>query len=87
VAGASLIMNILTKSPILVWAGGALLGWVSGTMIAEEPAVTTMLAGVPRVDIALGTVCALFVVVVAWAMKRRAPAGRQADAADKEASP
>jgi hypothetical protein len=56
-------------------------------MIAEEPAVTTMLAGVPRVDIALGTVCALFVVVVAWVMKRRAPAGRQADAADKEASP
>jgi YjbE family integral membrane protein len=87
VAGASLIMNILTKFPILVWAGGALLGWVSGTMIAEEPAVTTMLAGVPRVDIALGTVCALFVVVVAWAMKRRARAGRQADAADKEASP
>jgi predicted tellurium resistance membrane protein TerC len=81
-------MNILTKFPILVWAGGALLGWVSGTMIAEEPAVTTMLAGVPRVDIALGTVCALFVVVVAWAMKRRShDAVAASNSTDKDTLP
>jgi YjbE family integral membrane protein len=71
VAGASLIMNILAKFPILIWAGGALLGWVSGTMIAEEPDVEAALASVPQGDVVLGSACALLVLAVAWAMKKR----------------
>jgi YjbE family integral membrane protein len=30
VAGAALIMALLTRLPILVWAGAALLGWIAG---------------------------------------------------------
>jgi YjbE family integral membrane protein len=39
VAGAALIMALLTKLPILVWAGAALLGWIAGDVIATDPAV------------------------------------------------
>jgi YjbE family integral membrane protein len=39
VAGATLIMALLTRWPILVWAGAALLGWVAGELIATEPAL------------------------------------------------
>jgi YjbE family integral membrane protein len=39
VAGAALIMALLTRMPILVWAGAALLGWIAGEVIATDPAV------------------------------------------------
>jgi len=39
VAGAALIMALLNRLPILVWAGAALLGWIAGQVIATDPAV------------------------------------------------
>jgi YjbE family integral membrane protein len=39
VAGAALIMALLTKLPVLVWAGAALLGWIAGEVIATDPGV------------------------------------------------
>src|SRR5713101_9389057 len=33
VAGAALIMALLNRLPILVWAGAALLGWIAGDVI------------------------------------------------------
>lgn len=43
VAGAALIMAVLTRLPILVWAGAALLGWIAGGVIATDPAVQPLL--------------------------------------------
>jgi YjbE family integral membrane protein len=40
IAGAALIMALLDRFPILVWAGAALLGWVAGEVIATDPAVS-----------------------------------------------
>ncbi|TCR61160.1 TerC family protein [Bosea sp. BK604] len=37
VVGASLITSLLTRFPILVWAGAALLGWVAGEMFDSDP--------------------------------------------------
>jgi YjbE family integral membrane protein len=37
VAGATLIMLILARLPILVWAGAGLLGWIAGDTIATDP--------------------------------------------------
>jgi YjbE family integral membrane protein len=39
VAGAALIMALLTRLPVLVWAGAALLGWIAGEVIATDPVV------------------------------------------------
>jgi len=39
VAGASLTMLLLTRLPILAWAGAALLGWIGGDMVAADPIV------------------------------------------------
>jgi YjbE family integral membrane protein len=39
VAGAALIMALLSRLPILVWAGAALLGWIAGDVIATDPAI------------------------------------------------
>jgi YjbE family integral membrane protein len=43
VAGAALIMALLTKLPILVWAGAGLLGWVAGEVMATDPVVVPLL--------------------------------------------
>jgi YjbE family integral membrane protein len=43
VAGAALIMALLSKLPILVWAGAALLGWISGEVIATDPGISPKL--------------------------------------------
>jgi len=46
VAGAALIMMLLRRVPILVWAGAALLGWVAGEVIATDPAVSDRMSAV-----------------------------------------
>lgn len=37
VVGAQLIMSLLSRFPILIWAGAALLGWVAGEMLMGDP--------------------------------------------------
>src|SRR5271166_5524305 len=44
VAGAALIMSLLERYPIFVWAGAALLGWIVGEVIVTDPAVEPSLA-------------------------------------------
>jgi predicted tellurium resistance membrane protein TerC len=39
VAGSALIMALLDRFPILVWAGAALLGWIVGEVIATDPVI------------------------------------------------
>ena len=39
VAGAAVIMALLDRFPILVWAGAALLGWIVGEVIATDPVI------------------------------------------------
>ena len=39
IAGAALIMALISVLPILIWAGSALLGWIAGDVIATDPAV------------------------------------------------
>ncbi len=43
VAGARVVMALLSRYPFLVWAGGALLGWIAGQVIATDPIVKSLL--------------------------------------------
>ena len=73
VAGAAILMALLQRFPVLVWAGGALLGWVAGDVMATDPA----LAGWFSADVLHGLhawggrVGALIVVGAGYAMVRR----------------
>lgn len=37
VFGAGLVMQAIDRFPLIAWAGAALLGWVAGGMMAEDP--------------------------------------------------
>jgi len=43
VAGAAIIMALLTRLPILVWAGAGLLGWIAGEVMATDPVIVPLL--------------------------------------------
>jgi YjbE family integral membrane protein len=43
VAGATLIMALLTRYPILVWAGAGLLGWIAGELLVSDHVVLAQL--------------------------------------------
>ncbi|MCW2275663.1 YjbE family putative metal transport protein [Rhodoblastus acidophilus] len=45
VGGASLISGLIQRFPALIWFGGALLGWISGEMIASDPLVIGLTQG------------------------------------------
>lgn len=73
VAGAALIMTLLDRFPLLVWAGAALLGWIAGEVIATDPAVLAYIpAGlVHQVEYAAATVGAAFVLLAGWIWRRK----------------
>jgi YjbE family integral membrane protein len=68
IAGAALIMVVLDRLPILLWAGAALLGWIAGDVIATDPAVFGYVAAASgqifarQVEIAASGAGALLVV-------------------------
>lgn len=78
VFGATMVMWLLTRFPILVWAGAALLGWIAGEMIVQDQGVLPIAQQIAdalhvsvhtleKIDAAIG---AIFVVVVGWLIKR-----------------
>jgi YjbE family integral membrane protein len=82
VAGAALLMALLDRFPVLVWAGAALLGWIAGEIMIEDPAVVGWLgeAVVHRFVYWAAAAGALFVVAVGYAIVRsRRPAEEVTD--------
>src|SRR5262245_10462870 len=49
IAGSALFLAILERFPVVVWGGGALLGWIAGGLLPEDPAVAPYLAGTTEI--------------------------------------
>src|SRR4029077_2692549 len=45
VAGSAILMALLERYRVLVWGGGALLGWVAGDIMATDPAFAGPVSG------------------------------------------
>jgi len=73
VAGSALLMALLERFRVLVWAGGALLGWVAGDIMATDPVLTNVFG--PATLRALhdwgGPVGGLIVIGVGYGIVRR----------------
>jgi len=39
IAGSAILMALLERYQILIWAGGALLGWIAGDILSTDPAL------------------------------------------------
>jgi YjbE family integral membrane protein len=73
VAGASLIMKMLEKFPILIWAGAALLGWLAGDMALNDPVVKQFIGGdlAHKLEMPAAIIGAIFVVATAFLIRKR----------------
>src|ERR1700746_1649327 len=82
VAGAALIMSLLDRFPILVWAGAALLGWIVGEVIATDPAIYDHLVarfgqgGAHYIELFSALIGAILVLLVGGYWRRNKLAGR-----------
>jgi YjbE family integral membrane protein len=73
IGGAALIMALLTRLPILIWAGAALLGWIAGEMFVSDPWLIGRFGDpfVHQIELPSALVCAAFVVAVGYFLRRR----------------
>ena len=76
IAGSQIIMRMIERFPILILAGGGLLGWVAGEMIVEDGALEPWIEGHAHVlHWAVPIAGVLLVVGVAKWMQSRQTAG------------
>lgn len=74
--GSQLVLRMIDRYPIVVSAGGALLGWIAGGMIVTDPATVDWLgAASPLVYYLCTTSGALAVVAIGKLLERRRAAG------------
>jgi YjbE family integral membrane protein len=77
IAGAALIMTLLDRFPVLVWAGAALLGWIAGEVIATDPAVASFIetsfghGAHHTIELVTAGAGAVLVVMAGWMWRRR----------------
>jgi len=66
IAGSALFLAIIERFPIVVWGGGALLGWIAGGLLPEDPVVAQYFseAAAETLDIVCGIAGAIFVVLM-----------------------
>ncbi len=55
IAGAALIMALLDRFPVLVWAGAALLGWIAGGMVVGDAAIEPYLSAPAKISVEINS--------------------------------
>lgn len=66
VAGSRLILSVLDRWPAIVLAGGALIGWIAGSMLVTDPLLTPYIAAdrLTFYQYCLGGVGAVLILVI-----------------------
>jgi YjbE family integral membrane protein len=66
IAGSALFLAIIERFPFVVWGGGALLGWIAGGLLPEDPIIAEHFseATAEMLDVVCGIAGAIFVVLV-----------------------
>lgn len=71
-AGAAIVMALLERFPVVVWAGAALLGWIAGEIIAKDPLFTANLdPGIAHTWEIVGASLGALFVIAAGMLRRR----------------
>lgn len=87
--GSQLVLKLMDRYPIVITAGGALLGWIGGGMIVTDPALPPdLLSGIPMAKHLSAILGAVLVVVLGKVIAARSAKPVQVDltgTASKEA--
>jgi YjbE family integral membrane protein len=81
--GATLIMLLLNRFPIIVIAGGALIGWIAGEVLATDPAYADKLATmIPNAKMVFEVGAAVITVAIGYFLQYRAKQREHAEPVD-----
>lgn len=72
--GSAIILKLMTRFPVIITIGAALLGWVAGEMAVSDPALQGWMTGHHTVHMLAPAVGAVLVVAVGNWLLRRTPA-------------
>jgi YjbE family integral membrane protein len=76
IAGSQIILKLIERFPLIILAGGGLLGWIAGKMLVEDTALQPWIAAnAPWLDWAGPVACVAIVLAGAQWHKWRAVAG------------
>jgi YjbE family integral membrane protein len=66
IAGSALFLAIIERFPVVVWGGGALLGWIAGGLLPEDPIIAEHFseATAETLEVVCGIAGAIIVVLV-----------------------
>mgnify|MGYP001168513287 FL=1 len=67
--GSQIILKVIDRFPIIVYAGGALLGWIAGPLMVDAPGILAHLPNLPALHTEGGIAGAIFVLIVAFVLK------------------
>jgi YjbE family integral membrane protein len=70
--GSQLVLKLMDRFPVIITAGGMLLGWIAGSMALSDPAVRDWLPQTAVWRYGLGLAGALGVLLVGTQLKKRA---------------
>lgn len=77
--GSQIVLKLLDRFPLIILAGGALLGWIAGGLIVGDTLITPHMPDAPIIGYAASAAGAVLVVAVAkWLERRRATAAKAA---------
>ena len=72
--GSTVVLKLMDRFPLIITAGGMLLGWIAGTLAVSDPAAAAYVQQGDATRYAAGVAGALLVLVVGTALGRRASA-------------
>lgn len=77
VGGSRLVMMLMQRYPVIIYLGGAVLGWTAGEMVVADPAMAFLFAGLVgwtlKVPAVLGALFVLVVTKLSASVKIKAP--------------
>jgi YjbE family integral membrane protein len=72
VVGSKIILKLIERFPLVIVAGGALLGWIAGELVATDPGIAGFMQTLPAwTHRAFAAAGALLVIALAWLIRQR----------------
>jgi predicted tellurium resistance membrane protein TerC len=72
IVGSALFLAIIERFPLVIWSGGALLGWIAGGLLPRRPHGRAIFSAsaLETLDVVCGVAGAIIVVSSGWYLVR-----------------